>query len=115
MRTDAPFCPKVTTVPPTVANTTNASAPCARPVDWCASNAIYVDTVDCDGDGVPDPYCASGSVTGPGKESTTGFIGSASNCTDTWGEDESVSTCGNPVHCVRPDGWCTGGNDTFTH
>lgn len=52
-----------------------SAAVCARPTHWCASWASYTE-VDCDGDGIRDPYCADPWY--------SGFISSASGCHDTY-------------------------------
>jgi hypothetical protein len=68
--------------------------PCSRPAGWCESNTTsFIDTQDCDGDGVPDPRC----VDADGQE---GFFGSASSCADTWPSGKCQESCS------RPAGWC---------
>ncbi|CAK0802568.1 unnamed protein product [Prorocentrum cordatum] len=70
--------------------------PCPRPAGWCASDATsYIDTQDCDGDGVPDPRC----VDADGQE---GFLGSARSCRSTWPGGRCQQSCS------RPAGWCGG-------
>lgn len=68
--------------------------PCPRPAGWCESNTTsFIDTQDCDGDGVPDPRC----VDADGQE---GFFGSASSCASTWPSGKCRESCS------RPAGWC---------
>lgn len=56
-----------------------ASKACPRaPGYWCThAGATYTDTVDCDGDGIPDPQCSD-------PTGAVGFIGSASSCASNW-------------------------------
>jgi len=49
---------------------------CGRPAGWCHPHDTYTDSVDCDGDGIPDPHCAQGD--------SSGYLASASGCADTW-------------------------------
>lgn len=52
---------------------------CKRPSHWCThSGASYSEEFDCDGDGIIDPKCDDH------KRQETGFLGSASSCTDTY-------------------------------
>lgn len=58
---------------------------CARPAGWCAhSDSNYME-LDCDGDGIEDPFCKD--ILGQ-----TGFRGSANNCLDTWPQGQ-CKTC----------------------
>jgi len=52
------------------------AAKCQRPTGWCVHKGATFVMQDCDGDGVPDPYCADGQ--------SSGFVSSKSSCTDTW-------------------------------
>eukprot|EP00747_Dinoflagellata_sp_TGD_P087921 gnl/TRDRNA2_/TRDRNA2_163817_c0_seq1.p1 gnl/TRDRNA2_/TRDRNA2_163817_c0~~gnl/TRDRNA2_/TRDRNA2_163817_c0_seq1.p1 ORF type:complete len:152 (-),score=7.18 gnl/TRDRNA2_/TRDRNA2_163817_c0_seq1:192-599(-) len=70
--------------PPSCAGTPHSSTPsptpppCSRPSDWCVhAGTTYTDTVDCDGDGVPDPLCTDDA-------GDVGFLGSASSCVNNW-------------------------------
>ena len=51
---------------------------CVRPQRWCVhSTAVYDVAKDCDGDGIPDPYCSDDL----GRK---GILSSKNACTDTW-------------------------------
>jgi hypothetical protein len=51
---------------------------CVRPPRWCVhSTAVYDVAKDCDGDGIPDPYCSDDL----GRK---GILSSKNACTDTW-------------------------------
>ena len=54
-------------------------APCPRSASsWCGhAGSTYADTIDCDGDDIPDPWCSD-------TEGNAGFLGSASGCASTW-------------------------------
>jgi len=76
---------------------------CARPGGWCGhKGSSYTDKMDCDGDGIPDPYCYD--ITGH-----TGFIGSATKCSSGWPRTRCKAAM-----CRRPRGWCTHKGATFT-
>jgi len=69
---------------------------CKRPPSWCRGG-LY-SRVDCDYDGLPDPVCTVGKV--------SGYVGSANGCIDTFPRGGCNGTC------LRPDGWCSGRGDT---
>ena len=51
---------------------------CVRPQGWCVhSTAVYDVAKDCDGDGIPDPYCSDDL----GRK---GILSSKNACADTW-------------------------------
>merc|ERR1711972_417067 len=115
------FATTVTTTRAASISTPIASK-CNRPAHWCTHRTSYFSEVDCDEDGILDPYCqdAYGDV---------GYISSSTGCTDTWPSGvchaetvtrmattfattvpttraASIST---PIasKCNRPAQWCT--------
>merc|ERR1711972_934747 len=110
-----------TTTTSSTISTTIASK-CNRPAQWCTHRTSYFSEVDCDEDGILDPYCqdAFGGV---------GYISSSTGCTDTWPSGvchaETVTTMATTVattvtttraasisttiasKCYRPAQWCT--------
>lgn len=50
---------------------------CNRPSWWCSHGGASYHAIDCDGDGLSDPYCA-----GPG--SSYGYLPSTRGCVETW-------------------------------
>jgi hypothetical protein len=56
----------------------NPPGVCVRPQGWCVhSTAVYDVAKDCDGDGIPDPYCSDDL----GRK---GILSSKNACADTW-------------------------------
>jgi hypothetical protein len=58
---------------------------CARPAGWCGHPDSNYMELDCDGDGIADPFCKD--ILGQ-----TGFRGSADHCLDTWPQGQ-CKTC----------------------
>jgi hypothetical protein len=68
---------------------------CKRPRGWCGHRGSgYNSKLDCDGDGVADPYCYD-------KKGNYGFIGSANGCQSNWPRKKCKAAM-----CARPSGWC---------
>lgn len=51
---------------------------CQRPATWCKGEGAVYDLVDCDRDGIADPFCV-----GPGP-GVSGFLSSKTHCEDTF-------------------------------
>jgi len=51
--------------------------PCIRPKRWCTHSRSTYALVDCDGDGIKDPFCED-------TQKRTGFLSSAQSCKSTW-------------------------------
>jgi len=67
-----------------------ATESCTRPASWCTNDGdTYVDTVDCDDDGIADPQCYN-PASNPVPEQ--GFISSSYWCDDSW----PLRGCGMP-------------------
>jgi hypothetical protein len=67
---------------------------CPRPTNWCLqASETYDDSVDCDGDGLPDPHCMDVVLR------KSGYISSASACTNTW----PSGFCADAMASVHPD------------
>lgn len=84
---------------------------CQPTLGWCVgADAAYLE-VDCDGDGILDPFCANILA---GKR-WQGYIGSASDCLDTFPCVSSQCECNlnlepkNQSACPRPADWCASG------
>ena len=53
------------------------------------NGAVYTNSADCDGDGVPDPHCID-------TAGTRGFLGSSSGCANNWGDPTASNACNQP-------------------
>merc|ERR1711998_127837 len=88
---------------------------CVQTNGWCAKGGQKYCIVDCDADGVADPFCDDNLGSG-----SRGFLGSATGCHDNFGkigyanDCPAAATCAPQANpCARPSDFCQGPGVTF--
>jgi len=81
---------------------------CSRTSNWCAHGGTYHLT-DCDGDGIPDPFCSdpAGGLWIMSSSAACQTVGSPAQCT----VQRQPQVTGQV--CPRPNGWCGSGTETY--